>query len=219
MPAARSVHRSHPVNVALPGAWVDALYRAQPAEAAPLIKALHAEVPTSIRSNPLKPHHHDGHPVSWCAQGRYLTERPVFTLDPLFHAGCYYVQEASSMFLEQAVRATGLDQGPVLALDLCAAPGGKSTHLLALLDPGSLLVSNEMIRSRQAALIENLWKWGAPNCVITGSPPVAFSTIGPLFDLGRHRCPVFRRRHVPKGSFRASAMEPRAGGPVHHAPA
>lgn len=109
--------------------------------------------------------------MPWCAQGRYLPGRPIFTLDPLLHAGAYYVQEASSMLLERAFQRTGLAAHDVLALDLCAAPGGKSTHLAALLARGSLLVSNEPVAARQAALLENLWKQGLPHVVITGSTP------------------------------------------------
>ena len=92
------------------------------------VESLEAEPPTSIRYNPKKLSASDGMPVPWCAEGRYLTKRPIFTLDPLFHAGAYYVQEASSMFLEQAILQS-IDTGKALrVLDLCASPGGKSTH-------------------------------------------------------------------------------------------
>ena len=137
----------------------------------------------SIRLNPSKPITGEGSQVPWCAQGRYLEQRPVFTLDPLFHAGCYYVQEASSMFLEQAVKAIGASEGPILALDLCAAPGGKTTHLTSLLHPGSLVVANEVMPARHAALLENLWKWGAPNTMVTGSKTADFADLGETFDL------------------------------------
>ncbi|NDC40746.1 MAG: hypothetical protein EBZ77_04215 [Chitinophagia bacterium] len=80
--------------------------------------------------------------VPWCTNGRYLPERPVFTLDPAFHSGAYYVQEASSMFLEQALIAIGATSKKVKVLDLCAAPGGKSTHIASLMQPESLLISN-----------------------------------------------------------------------------
>ncbi len=87
-------------------------------------------------------------PIPWSSYGYYLGKRPSFTFDPLFHAGTYYVQEASSMFLEQAVKQT-VDLGkPLRVLDCCAAPGGKSTLLQSLLSPDSLLVSNEVIRNR-----------------------------------------------------------------------
>lgn len=92
--------------------------------------------------------------VPWCREGYYLSGRPSFTFDPLFHAGCYYVQEASSMFLEQALRQ--YVHGPVTMLDLCAAPGGKSTLARSILPEGSLLVANEVMRNRSQVLAENL---------------------------------------------------------------
>ena len=137
----------------------------------------------SIRLNPFKAVPIEGERIPWCTAGRYLGERPVFTLDPLFHAGCYYAQEASSMFLEQAVKATGLSDRPILALDLCAAPGGKTTHLTSMLHPGSLVVANEVVPARHAALLENLWKWGAPNTVITGNRTSDFAVLTETFDL------------------------------------
>lgn len=157
--------------------------RALGAEADPLFAALEEAPVASIRLNPAKRLDVPGAPIPWCPEGRYLDHRPVFTWDPLFHAGCYYVQEASSMFVEQAVRASGLTHGPIAALDLCAAPGGKSTHVLSLLDPASLVVSNETVRPRQAALLENVWKWGSPNAVVTGSPGAAFGALAGAFDL------------------------------------
>lgn len=148
-----------------------------------LLKALEGVSPTSIRLNPQKPSPSTGSQVPWCANGRYLEERPVFTLDPRLHAGAYYVQEASSMLLEQAINACGPLASGTVALDLCAAPGGKSTHLAALLPKDALLVCNEPVRARQGALMENLWKWGRPDTVITGSLPEAFVSLGAFFDL------------------------------------
>lgn len=145
--------------------------------------ALHAEPPVTVRINPAKWKGPDRPVVPWCASGRYLADRPSFTFDPLFHAGAYYVQEASSMLLEQAVKATGLQDTPIVALDLCAAPGGKTTHLRSLLHPETLLVANEIDRKRQPTLMENCWKWGAPNTVISGSAPVALRNTPECFDL------------------------------------
>ena len=121
--------------------------------------------------------------MPWCAEGVYLESRPSFTLDPLFHAGCYFVQEASSMFLEQVISHLGLDKKNVLALDACAAPGGKSTHLSALLNEESLLVANETIASRVPVLKENVIKWGRGNVVVTNNDTAAFSSLQGLFDL------------------------------------
>jgi 16S rRNA C967 or C1407 C5-methylase (RsmB/RsmF family)/NOL1/NOP2/fmu family ribosome biogenesis protein len=150
--------------------------------------------PTSIRLNPRKADtallellKADGmrfsRPVPWCPQGRYLHERPAFITDPLFHAGAYYVQEASSMFLEQALRQTDRLSEPQTVLDLCAAPGGKSTHIESLLAPGSLLVSNEVIRSRTGVLAENCSKWGMENAVVTGNAPADFGRLPGFFDV------------------------------------
>lgn len=153
------------------------------AETGALLKALDGPSPISIRLNPLKSAPSLGASVPWCANGRYLDERPLFTLDPLLHGGAYYVQEASSMLLDQAVKACGPLAPGTVALDLCAAPGGKSTHLAALLPREALLVCNEPVRARQAALMENLWKWGRPDTVITGSLPETFAPLGAFFDL------------------------------------
>ena len=96
--------------------------------------------------------------IPWTNSGYYLSQRPSFTFDPLFHAGCYYVQEASSMFLEQPFRQlTDLSQ-PMKVLDLCGAPGGKSTHIQSLISADSLLVSNEVIKGRSHVLIDNIVK-------------------------------------------------------------
>lgn len=112
-------------------------------------KSLNDTVPASIRLNPHKHSSSDLlEKIPWSEYGRYLNERPVFTLDPLLHAGAYYVQEASSMFLENAFTQSVDQNNPINVLDLCAAPGGKSTHLLSLMNAQSLLVSNEVIKSR-----------------------------------------------------------------------
>ena len=94
--------------------------------------------------------------IPWCTNGYYLKKRPVFTLDPLFHAGCYYSQEASSMFLDLAIRQLNLDKEAIKALDLCAAPGGKSTLVNSALNGDSLLVANEIIKSRVNILQEDM---------------------------------------------------------------
>ena len=149
--------------------------------------ALNQERPISIRLNPQKAgvdvltDFDVESPVPWASNAYYLSTRPVFTLDPLFHAGCYYVQEASSMFLEHFVK--NYIQVPVKSLDLCAAPGGKSTHLSAILPEGSLLVANEVIRSRADILSENLIKWGNPNTIVTNNHPKDIGKVETFFDL------------------------------------
>jgi len=148
------------------------------------IKSLQEQAPVSIRLNPEKHFHVEGTtPVLWTTHGRYLPERPVFTLDPTFHGGAYYVQEASSMFLEQAIKqCVDLNQS-LYVLDLCAAPGGKSTHLASLLHEESLLVSNEVIRSRASILAENIQKWGSNNVVVTNNDPEDFKRLPGFFDV------------------------------------
>jgi len=140
--------------------------------------------PIAIRVNPNK--HQATYPgeiVPWAVYGRYLSERPVFTLDPALHGGAYYVQEPSSMFLEQAFTQVVDTKLPLTVLDLCAAPGGKSTHLLSLMSSESLLVTNEVIRSRANILLENIWKWGYSNAVVTNNDPEDFQRLQGLFDV------------------------------------
>jgi len=121
--------------------------------------------------------------VPWSSWGYYLSERPSFTFDPLLHAGAYYVQEASSMLLEQALRQTVDLSRPLRVLDLCAAPGGKSTLVQSLLTEDSLLVSNEVIRSRAGILQENIIKWGAAGVVVTNNDPRELGRMENYFDL------------------------------------
>lgn len=119
--------------------------------------------------------------VPWCKEGYYLEGRPQFTFDPLFHAGCYYVQEAASMFITHVLRQ--LVYEPVEGLDMCAAPGGKSTAMLSVLPEGSTLVSNEPIPTRAQILLENITKWGAKNCIVTNNYPRDFKKAKAKFDL------------------------------------
>lgn len=121
-------------------------------------------------------------PVPWCENGFYLSERPSFTFDPLFHAGAYYVQEASSMFLWEMIKQTVGTATNKKVLDLCAAPGGKSTLLASYFRDG-LIVSNEVIKSRAAILTENIIKWGADNVVVTNNDPKDFQRLENYFDL------------------------------------
>jgi len=148
-----------------------------------LVAALDSEPPVSIRLNPKKDVRPAGaaEGVPWSSTGYYLTARPAFTFDPLLHAGCYYVQEAASMFIEQAFRA--LDTPPRRVLDLCAAPGGKSTLWRSLLDDDCLLVANEPLRARAAILAENLLKWGHPNICVTSGYPSQFAPLTGFFDV------------------------------------
>ena len=137
-------------------------------EAELLVRALETEPVTSIRLNTkldVLTFECDTDEVPWHVDGYYLSERPQFTLDPLFHAGCYYVQEASSMFIQQALEQY-VDSSSIV-LDLCAAPGGKSTLISEYLGMDGLLLSNEVVRQRVFVLSENIQKWGNGNTVVT----------------------------------------------------
>lgn len=145
-------------------------------------EALDTAPSVSVRYNVAKYSNFEiNNPVQWASNADYLDARPSFTGDPLFHAGCYYVQEASSMFLEQAIKQY-IDV-PVRALDLCAAPGGKTTHLLSLLPEGSLLVANEPMPLRAQVLAENVIKWGNPSVMVTKNNPSDFASFRNFFDL------------------------------------
>ena len=147
------------------------------------VASLDDATPISIRQNPQKKIYNGSDlRVPWSDLGIYLEIRPVFTLDPLFHAGTYYVQEASSMFLEQAIKQSVDLSRSLNVLDLCAAPGGKSTHILSLLNSKSLLVSNEVIRSRASILSENIQKWGYCNAAVTNNDPKEFQNLPGFFD-------------------------------------
>ena len=145
--------------------------------------------PTSVRINPAKFSQAilDLLPVQdripWSTDGYYLASRPSFTLDPFFHAGSYYVQEPSSMFLEQAIRQTLDVSKPLKVLDLCAAPGGKSTLIQSVVSKESLIISNEVIKQRAAVLEENCIKWGASNFIITNNDAKDFKDLEGFFDL------------------------------------
>ena len=143
--------------------------------------AFDEEAPTSIRVNPSRNSLAVGERVPWCQEGYYLADRPQFTFDPLLHAGCYYVQEASSMFVTHILRQSG--DCPQNALDMCAAPGGKSTALRSVLPEDCVLVSNEPMGNRAQILLENITKWGAPNCIVTNNYPRDFRKAKLKFDL------------------------------------
>ncbi len=169
------------------------------------LQSFEEEPPVSIRLNPMKASPNlskgrefqvlDGERVPWCRHAYYLKKRPNFTMDPLFHAGCYYVQEASSMFLDEVLRQTspipsqgGEPHSSPLgrlgeALDMCAAPGGKSTLLRSALPKDCVLYSNEPIRNRANILLENVTKWGYENHLVTNNYPKDYRKSKLMFDL------------------------------------
>ena len=151
------------------------------------LQSFEEDTPVSIRLNPRKMADgrwlmEDVEPVPWCRDGYYLKQRPNFTMDPLFHAGCYYVQEAASMFLDEVLRQI-FRENTLNALDLCAAPGGKSTLLRAALPTDCVLYSNEPVRQRASILLENVEKWGYPNHIVTNAYPRDYRKAKMKFDL------------------------------------
>ena len=156
------------------------------AESESFFIAIGKDPATSVRKNPFKPSiiFDDAAKVEWCTEGSYLTERPSFTADPLFHSGAYYVQESSSMFVHHILgQIISSFHKPLKFLDLCSSPGGKSTLINSLMSDDDLLVSNEMIRSRVDALDENLMRWGQSNVMISNNDPKDFSALTTFFDL------------------------------------
>lgn len=171
---------------ALPTGFIDGLSGVLPPEEMPHFRAaLSGTPPVSVQLNPHKstdlPYPIDV--VPWYAGGRYLTDRPVFTLDPSFQAGAYYVQEAGSMFIAHLAQTLLPADRPWKILDLCASPGGKSCLLSSVAPAGSLMVSNEIIKSRYNILRYNLAKWGHDNRWTTNLDPERFSTLTGFFDL------------------------------------
>ncbi len=148
-----------------------------------LEEGLLSQPPVSVRFNPRKVNAEDVSldRVPWSRYGYYLGKRPNFTFDPLLHAGVYYVQEASSMFIEYVIQS--LVKEPVDMLDMCAAPGGKSTAVRAVLPENSILVSNEPMKIRAQVLSENIQKWGYPGSVVANNYPADYRKNGLLFDV------------------------------------
>lgn len=151
------------------------------------LEALSLPTPVSIRINPDKADvrllgYENYSRVPWCSNGIYLNQRPSFTMDPLFHAGAYYVQEASSMFISHLLHEYVGDKS-VNVLDLCAAPGGKTTLMLSCLSKDAQMIANEVVPKRAKVLLENITKWGSKNVVVTNNRPEDFRRLSNVFDL------------------------------------
>ncbi len=186
------------------------------AEAARLAAALDTEPPVSIRLHPAR----EGGgglpgrleacaPVPWCAEGYYLKRRPSFTFDPAFHAGAYYVQEASSQFVGRLLPA---DIAGRRVLDLCAAPGGKTTLYASKAGPQGLVVANEIDRRRVQVLADNLRKWGTGNAVVTCCDPQRMTGIDDRFDVVAVDAPcsgegMFRKDDAARGEWSEAAVK------------
>ncbi len=169
-----------------------------------LAAALDGTPPVSVRFNPFKVSDRpEGlRQVPWCRYGYYLDERPQFSLDPAWHAGAYYVQEASSMFVGELAG----DIGGLRVLDLCAAPGGKTTLLSTLTGLDGLVVANEPIRARAQVLADNVARWGLGNVVVTNNDPSHFAGFRDWFDVVLVDAPcsgegMFRRNPESRGEW------------------
>ncbi len=156
-------------------------------EADRLCRALDSCPPTSIRLHPRSAEDRAlverlgaVRPIGWSERGYYLKERPSFTLDPAFHAGAYYVQEASSQFVE---RLLPTEVEGLRLLDLCAAPGGKTTLYASKVGRKGLVVANEIDRKRVRTLADNVRKWGTGNIVVTCTDAAHIAAIGGWFDV------------------------------------
>lgn len=201
-------------NLSFPALFLDRMKADLGGEFPEFLAALEQPAAVSIRLNPSKKLDAFGNaaPIPWHPNGRYLAERPVFTLDPSFHAGGYYVQEASSMLIHEAVRQTvGLGQN-LRALDLCAAPGGKSTLLLSALGEGSFMLSNEVIQSRVAPLKMNLEKWGHANVAVSNHDAEDLVQLSGYFDVVLVDAPcsgegLFRKDEDAAGHWSESSVE------------
>ena len=187
-------------------------------EGTALCAALESEAPTSVRLNPAKipggpagefprgefPNLQPARSVPWCREGWYLAERPSFTFDPDFHAGAYYVQEASSQFVGHLLEGT-LPPGARL-LDLCAAPGGKTTLYASLVGADGLVVANEIDRRRASVLADNVRKWGTGNVAVTCCEAGALGDFEAWFDVVAVDAPcsgegMFRKDPAARGEW------------------
>ena len=168
-----------------PGEFTGRIEKQSYINAEALLEALEEPSPVSIRLNPFKwlKEPAGGLKVQWCDHGWYLGSRPSYTLDPLFHSGCYYPQEASGMFAGEAFRQLSEGMSNIKVLDLCGAPGGKSTNISSALGGRGVLVTNEVIRQRAGILSSNMARWGIANTIVTSSDPSAFSRLGNYFDI------------------------------------
>ena len=166
----------------LPERFVETMRQTLGEDAEKLFAALDIEPAVSVRLNPAKPAEcFDGEAVGWCKWGKYLAERPQFTLDPLLHGGAYYVQEASSQFVAHLLANHDMEGKRVL--DMCAAPGGKTTIYSTLVGRNGLVVANDISHSRAMALADNVQRWGMGNVVVTCNEPTHIGAFTHWFDV------------------------------------
>ena len=195
----------------LPERFVETMREALGADAEKLFAALDTEPAVSIRLNPAKPAEcFDGEAVGWCKWGKYLAERPQFTLDPLLHGGAYYVQEASSQFVAHLLANHDMEGKRVL--DMCAAPGGKTTIYSTLVGRKGLVVANDISHSRAMALADNVQRWGMGNVVVTCNEPVHIGAFTHWFDVVAVDAPcsgegMFRKMDEARSEWTASSPD------------
>ena len=195
----------------LPERFVETMRETLGADAEKLFVALDTEPAVSIRLNPAKPAEcFDGEAVGWCKWGKYLAERPQFTLDPLLHGGAYYVQEASSQFVAHLLANHDMEGKRVL--DMCAAPGGKTTIYSTLVGRKGLVVANDISHSRAMALADNVQRWGMGNVVVTCNEPAHIGAFTHWFDVVAVDAPcsgegMFRKMDEARSEWTASSPD------------
>ena len=197
--------------VDLPKEFISSMQESLGVEAEKLFEALDTDPAVSIRLNPNKPAEcFVGEPIGWSKWGRYLDERPQFTLDPLMHAGAYYVQEASSQFVGYLLKDDDLEGKRML--DMCAAPGGKTTIYSTLVGRSGLVVANDINRSRTLALADNVQRWGLGNVVVTCNEPSHIGDFEHWFDVVAVDAPcsgegMFRKMEEARSEWSPSSVE------------
>ena len=183
-------------------------------EAEHLFEALDSVSPVAVRLNPAKCGDagvwSDGEAIAWSRNGRKLKERPSFTLDTAFHAGAYYVQEAASQFIDHIVAGEPLQGKRVL--DMCSAPGGKTTIYSTAVGVDGLVVANEYVRSRANILADNVRKWGMGNVLVTNNAPEHIAQFEGWFDLVAVDAPcsgegMFRKEEVAREEWSIDAVK------------
>jgi 16S rRNA C967 or C1407 C5-methylase (RsmB/RsmF family)/NOL1/NOP2/fmu family ribosome biogenesis protein len=198
----------------LPKAFCERIRAQYPNVANEFLEALNKPARSSVRYNPAKGTtiFSNAAAVPWNTEGYWLQERPVFTLDPLFHAGCYYPQESSSMFLQWVLKqVVPLEQG-LMALDLCAAPGGKTLILSDYIQSHGVVVTNEIIPARARILREVVTKWGVDNTVVCNGSPEALGELNGWFDVILVDAPcsgegMFRKDPLAREEWNAQSVE------------
>ena len=198
--------------IALPTAFVERMRRELGAEEAEqLLVSLDTPPAVAVRLNGAKcgARWQDAEPIAWCREGRRLAERPSFTLDVAFHAGAYYVQEAASQFIAHIVEGEELEGKRVL--DMCAAPGGKTTIYASAVGRDGLVVANEYVRSRANVLADNVRKWGLGNVLVTNNAPEHIAAYRGWFDVVAVDAPcsgegMFRKEEVARADWSEEAV-------------